>query len=83
MNTILIPVSQIRGYGSYSAETDALVENIRKNGLKNPLRVIYDQAKDCYFISDGSHRFWALKQLGWTEIPCKVLEISNQHSPHP
>ena len=51
---------------------DSLVEDIRKNGLKEPLQV--HKVGDLYKVEDGNHRQRALKILGWKEIPCMVFD---------
>lgn len=49
-----------------------LAEDIKKNGLKEPLKVV--KRHDTYLIADGNHRFFALLILGWKEIPCEIIE---------
>ena len=48
-----------------------LTSNIETYGLLNPLTVC--QTKRGYDILAGQRRFQAVQQLGWTEVPCKVV----------
>ena len=52
---------------------DMLAENIKQNGLLNPLIVIPDK-KGKYEIIAGQRRFLALKRLDAQEVQCKKLE---------
>ncbi|MEM3886512.1 MAG: ParB/RepB/Spo0J family partition protein [Candidatus Methanomethylicia archaeon] len=59
-------------------ELDELVQSIREHGLLNPLIV---RAKDGMFeIIAGHRRFEACKRLGWTKIPCRVLEADDRQA---
>jgi hypothetical protein len=49
-----------------------LIEDIRKNGLKNPVNINQD-AKGNLAIGDGHHRIVAARHLGFTHIPAIVL----------
>jgi hypothetical protein len=49
-----------------------LVEDIRKNGLKNPITLNQD-ANGNLAVGDGHHRYVAARHLGFTHIPAIVL----------
>jgi ParB-like chromosome segregation protein Spo0J len=50
-----------------------LLEDIRKNGLKNPLVVV--QIYQSYIILEGFHRYVCLKALGYQEVSCLVYDL--------
>jgi len=50
-----------------------LREDIRKNGLKNPLVVV--QIYYSYIILEGSRRYVCLKDLGYQEVSCLVYNL--------
>ena len=62
---------------------DLLEADIKKNGLKEPLKVFLREKNDVQtrdfnesvrvFLADGSHRYMVLKKLGWKEVPCIIL----------
>jgi len=60
-----------------------LVESIREVGLLNPITVFRKKVLrgadwvDGFGLVAGAHRFEAAKQLGWTEIPGHVVELSD------
>lgn len=52
----------------------ALADNIREQGLVNPL-IILNHRGEGYttkYLKTGNNRLWALKELGWTHVPCIV-----------
>lgn len=53
----------------------ALAENIRENGLINPLIVLNHRPVKEYqpqWLMTGTNRLWALQYLGWTTAPAIV-----------
>ncbi len=80
MNTILVPVEQIRA-NNYNPNNVAknnmelLERSILDNGFCFPIVTIYDDEEEVYVIIDGFHRYTILKDyLGVREIPVVVLE---------
>lgn len=68
---VLIPTEKlICSHGAFF-ELQKLADDIRKNGLNDPL--IVERNGDFYKVIDGNHRFIVLKMLGWKEIPCFVV----------
>lgn len=71
-------------------EIKELTDDIKANGLKEPI-FIYDNRDDgCYTICNDMHRKSAVTILGWKTIPCIILTmisvvhiIEPQHGPHP
>lgn len=54
---------------------EGLAQNISEVGLINPLTV-KNVGGDTYRIISGERRYRACKSLGWTEIPCIVVEAT-------
>ena len=60
----------------------ALAENISKQGLVNPLIILNHRDPARYkerWLKTGNNRYWAIKNLGWTHVPCLVTG----HCDHP
>jgi len=57
-------------------ELKALMENIRANGLLQPGVAWYDAGRARYLLLCGERRFRALKEIGQTVMPLKVLRGS-------
>lgn len=79
-----IPIDKIIGWdektilnqkGGYGVESDRfkfLLEDIRKRGIRDP--IILQDEKDGYYKGfQGAHRYLAAKQLGYKDVPCKVM----------
>jgi len=49
---------------------DKLAESMKQVGLMNPVTLDWG-----YNLIAGAHRVAAAKQLGWTEIPCTLLDV--------
>ena len=62
--------------GDNESSIDELASSIKEHGLLNPISVrkIGDHQYD---IFAGQRRFLAMKQLGWTKIPCIVTEVTD------
>ena len=56
---------------------DELAENISHNGLIQPITVRKTEL-DTYIVVVGDRRLKACKKLGWTEIPCQVIEPTEE-----
>lgn len=53
----------------------ALAQNIKEQGLVNPLIVLNHRDPKRYktnWLKTGNNRLWALKYLGWETAPCVV-----------
>jgi hypothetical protein len=59
---------QIYGEIKHDVAMDALIESIRKNNLGEPILATEDG-----FSISGHRRLYALKYLGWKEIPVRVV----------
>lgn len=56
-----------------------LKRNIEYNGLLNPITISpHNTEKGFYSVVDGRRRFEAMKQLGYKEIECFVIESKTQ-----
>jgi len=75
MTPVMMPVGQLKSHpkqdeliGNLSdADLEALEADIKRNGLKHPLRVLPDGT-----IVEGHQRLRAVTHLGWTEVPAIV-----------
>lgn len=50
-----------------------LVDDIRQNGLRKPIHVQKGRGRK-YKIRDGTRRYYAMKELGFTEIDVFIEE---------
>lgn len=52
----------------------ALAENIRQNGLVNPLIILNHPRRKCpdFWLMVGTNRLWAIRYLGWEMVPAIV-----------
>jgi len=64
-----------RSYGG-EGEIKILAEDIKRNGLINPITVKpgTDDVADIFEVVAGRRRVLAVTQLGWKDIPCRILE---------
>jgi ParB-like chromosome segregation protein Spo0J len=86
VETSRLPIADIQPASSardlVSAKLPALVQSIKAIGLRSPITVraavnLVGGRPACGFqIVAGRHRYEAVKQLGWTEIDCFVMEGS-------
>ncbi len=78
MHFKILPLKDIstKGYQvrfeSGQENIDDLAESIETNGLICPPTV--SKKGDKYYLISGNRRFKAIKELGWKELPCAVLE---------
>jgi ParB/RepB/Spo0J family partition protein len=81
MNIKTLPVNSIsfstnRSYGG-EGDIKILAEDIKHNGLINPVTVkahLNMEEELEYEVTAGRRRLAAVKLLGWTEIPVRILE---------
>lgn len=57
-----------------AAEIEKLAASIAARGLLQPVRVMWDSARQCYVIITGESRWRAAKHAGWTHIQCIVID---------
>lgn len=57
--------------GRLLAYIDELTEDIRENGLRNPVQVVVKHTKRT--VHPGKCRVAALRRLGWTTVPAIVV----------
>jgi ParB family chromosome partitioning protein len=67
--------SSNRAYGG-EGEIKILAEDIKRNGLINPITVKESKEGfvDLYEVIAGRRRVQAVTLLGWKDIPCRILE---------
>jgi hypothetical protein len=58
----------------------SLVEDIQKNGIKEPIVLIYNAKENTLRVQEGHHRIDAANKLGINNIPTKIqVEWDKQH----
>ncbi len=62
-----------RGIRVSQENVEALQKSIKKVGLINPVTVLLME-NGKYLLCDGLHRYTALKNMNWTEIPITILK---------
>ncbi len=55
-------------------ELETLKTSMATHGLLNPLVVRWDKVRQLYVIICGERRWRCAKELGWTEISCRVID---------
>jgi DNA-binding Lrp family transcriptional regulator len=66
--------SRFRPKKHMSTERFAEIKQAMRQGSPIPPVKLY-QIRDQYYVLDGNHRVAAAKELGWTEIKAKVVEL--------
>jgi ParB-like chromosome segregation protein Spo0J len=69
----LIPIEKITNQDIWNVDCEKLKEDIRKNGLKEPLWVTSNN-DGTYRLVEGIHRIKALRELGWKLVPAMVFD---------
>jgi len=74
----IIPINDIlslRESGGYDSESEynALFNNIRENGIKNPIELVRDKNGNVK-IYNGNHRLQIANELGLNEVPIKYIK---------
>jgi len=83
MNQRTINLNQIHeGYHPRKDFTgkEKLKRSIEKDKLLEPILVRKD--RDKYIVIDGIMRLRVVKELGWKEIPCNILDVDEEKSYH-
>ena len=65
-------LNQETKYDTKSEQFRNLVADIKHRGIRTPL-VLEDEREGRYKGFQGGHRFLAAKQLGYTNVPCRVM----------
>jgi hypothetical protein len=72
-----IPTSKIKITEQPSlSERQDLVEDIKANGIKEPIVAEYDKESDTYYVKNGNNRVAIAKELGIAEIPTIIAEFN-------
>lgn len=56
-----------------TSNIDELAEDIAKNGLNDSFILDYSAVNRRVFVGEGNHRYWALKKLGFSHAPARVV----------
>jgi ParB/RepB/Spo0J family partition protein len=59
---------------------EELKEQIRRNGLCDPIRVRPE--KNQFIVIDGKRRLQVVKDLGWETVPCIITEVDERNAAH-
>lgn len=78
----MVPTSSMHPLREYDREKqpntdlDALTEDIRTNGIREPMILLYGQDDRKAVIGEGNHRLAAAERLGMEEVPARVARYS-------
>ena len=61
----------VQHWGEYQGSIDQLIEDIRENGILNPLLVQEDESGERW-LRNGHHRLVAALELRLTEVPVTI-----------
>lgn len=79
-----IPTSKIKITEQPSlSERKDLVDDIKANGIKEPIVVEYDKESDTYYIKNGNNRAAIAKELGISEVPTIIAEYKENTPAEP
>jgi len=67
-----IVLNQDTTYGVDSDKFKRLKQSIKERGMRDPI-IVKRRKPGLYGIFQGGHRFLAAKELGYKEVPCKVV----------
>lgn len=73
MNIAIEKIKVAERIRKLAAGVDELAEDIRKNGLINPVTVMRIDGDDRYQLLAGLRRLRAVQALGWTEVSATVV----------
>ncbi|MBN1102742.1 MAG: ParB/RepB/Spo0J family partition protein [Deltaproteobacteria bacterium] len=62
-------------------DLESLQASIKRDGLQEPL-VVYSVGDGKYAVIDGLRRLEAVKQFGWTTVPCIVRDVKASDAAH-
>jgi len=62
------------------SERQELVDDIKRNGITEPIVVEYDNESDSYYVKNGNHRAAIAKELGIKEVPTIVAEYKETNN---
>lgn len=80
LNSIELPSSQPRRYFD-SQSMQSLVESIKTDGILQPL-LVRPLTQDKYELVAGERRYRAAKEVGLTEVPVVIRELTEQQALH-
>ena len=80
LNSIELPSSQPRRYFD-SQSMQSLVESIKTDGILQPL-LVRPLGQDKYELVAGERRYRAAKEVGLTEVPVVIRELTEQQALH-
>ena len=81
--TELVPLSVLKGMREFDRAATApervqtLAADIQKNGIQEPLMVVYDVKSGRAMLGEGNHRIAAAEQLGLDSLPVRVARVGD------
>ena len=84
-HTEMLPTSVLRGIPGNNLRYDPeeLTEDIRKNGIQDPLILQYHQKNRTVRIGEGNHRLEAARRLGLENVPVRAIRYNMEGSGMP
>ena len=76
----LIPHPDNRPLGIEQEKVDQLADGISQFGYYSSQPIVVRTKGESYEIIKGEHRWRACQQLGYTEIPCAIVEYSDDEA---
>ena len=76
--TEMVPVSALAGIpgNSLRYNPEELAEDIRGNGIREPLILQYSQKSRTVLLGEGNHRLEAARRLGLEHVPVRVVRYN-------
>lgn len=77
-HTEMVPVSAMSGIPGNRLRYDPseLTEDIRQNGIREPLLLAYSQKSRTVVLGEGNHRLEAARRLGMEHVPVRAVRYN-------
>lgn len=62
-----------------SYDINIISQLIKQKGLLNPI-IVKTEENDIYEIVSGHRRYYSFKALGYTNIPCHIISVSEKEA---
>lgn len=66
-------LSDMKGNETDDDQIDVITEDIRKNGIREPLVIEFNPKSGLMYVGDGNHRLTVAEKLGYEWVPARVL----------
>jgi len=76
--TEMVPTEALRGIPGNNLRYDPveLTENIRQNGIRDPLILQYHQKNRTVILGEGNHRLESARRLGLESVPVRAMRYN-------